>query len=139
MNMKKEASFGIIPLRKVNSVWEVLLVQPHQGWWGIPKGHADANETDKQAAERELYEETGLSVAKYLSDEPLREHYQFFIGRQKVDKIVTYYLAEVQGEVFLQAEELKNYQWVALSEAAFFATYKETQNILNKASKWVNL
>lgn len=135
--MKKEASFGIIPLRKHQSQWEVLLVQPHQGWWGIPKGHADANETAKQAAERELFEETGLTVANYLSDEPLKEQYQFFLGRQKIYKTVTYYLAEIKGEVILQAEELKGFKWVPLSNAVAYATYKETQAILEKAKEWV--
>lgn len=134
--MKKEASFGIIPLRKHRARWEVLLVQPHQGWWGIPKGHADANETDKEAAERELFEETGLTVANYLADVPLQENYQFFLGRQKIYKTVTYYLAEVKGEVILQAEELKGFKWVPLSSAATYATYKETQTILNKAKEW---
>jgi 8-oxo-dGTP diphosphatase len=44
----------------------VLLIQratdPHAGKWSIPGGHVEAGETLADAVERELREETGLSV-----------------------------------------------------------------------------
>ncbi|MEU1668563.1 NUDIX hydrolase [Streptomyces sparsogenes] len=44
----------------------VLLIQrdwpPHQGEWALPGGHADKGETSRQAAARELPEETGVYV-----------------------------------------------------------------------------
>ena len=61
--MKKEFSFGIVPLQCVNEQWQVLLVQHQAGHWAFPKGHAEIGEEPKQTAERELLEETGL-VAK---------------------------------------------------------------------------
>ncbi len=43
---------------------KILLVQEahgtHQGRWGLPKGHVEANESPEAAALRELKEETGL-------------------------------------------------------------------------------
>ncbi|KAF3361471.1 Bis(5'-nucleosyl)-tetraphosphatase [asymmetrical] [Chlamydiales bacterium STE3] len=136
--MKKEASFGIVPLKRKDSSWEVLLVQPHQGWWGIPKGHPNAGESEKQTAERELFEETGLKVVKYLADEPLKEKYKFFMGKQLISKTVTYFLAEVEGTVVLQEQELKDYKWIDLKKASSVATYKETQAVLNKMQEWIN-
>lgn len=45
---------------------EVLLVRrskpPHAGVWAIPGGAIDLGETIEQAAEREVFEETGVSV-----------------------------------------------------------------------------
>lgn len=136
--MQKETSYGIIPLQKKNNKWEVLLVQPHQGWWGIPKGHADPGETEQEAAERELNEETGLHVAKYLRQEPILERYRFFLRKQFIDKTVIYFLAEVTGHVTLQAEELKSSQWLPLEQAIDLATYKETKRVLQLTSDFLS-
>ena len=42
---------------------KILLVQeaggPHQGKWGLPKGHVDPGESPEHAALRELHEEAG--------------------------------------------------------------------------------
>jgi 8-oxo-dGTP diphosphatase len=44
----------------------VLLIQrrwdPHAGAWALPGGHVDRGETARQAAVRELLEETGIAV-----------------------------------------------------------------------------
>ena len=48
------------------TVPQVLLIQrknpPYQNMWALPGGFLDQNETFEQAAERELKEETGLSM-----------------------------------------------------------------------------
>lgn len=49
---------------------EVLLVQrgiePFLGWWAIPAGYQDADESPACAAEREILEETGIEVEALL-------------------------------------------------------------------------
>lgn len=132
---KNEESFGIIPLKRFRNQWKLLLVQPHKGWWGIPKGHPDRDENAKEAAVRELFEETGLEIVRYLIDAPLKENYHFYSGKVLIHKTVTYFIAEVQGEVVLQEEELKGFKWVPLSKASEFATYDETKIVLNKTKE----
>ncbi|WP_281953856.1 NUDIX hydrolase [Pseudophaeobacter arcticus] len=43
---------------------QVILIQrktpPNAGWWGFPGGHVELCETAMQAAQRELFEETGV-------------------------------------------------------------------------------
>ena len=45
---------------------EILLIQDSKQRWTIPKGHIEEGETARQAAEREICEETGLVQMKVL-------------------------------------------------------------------------
>lgn len=45
---------------------EILLIADSKGRWTIPKGHIEEGETARQAAEREIREETGLQEMKVL-------------------------------------------------------------------------
>ena len=47
-------------------VVEILLIQDSKQRWTIPKGHIEEGETARQAAEREIKEETGLQEMKVL-------------------------------------------------------------------------
>ena len=61
--------FKLISARqKTPAVWKVLLIcraeDPFRGCWALPGGHLEPGETFLQAAERELTEETSLTVAQ---------------------------------------------------------------------------
>lgn len=114
--MRQEISYGIIPIRHGSHGWEILMVQLHAGHWGFPKGHPEKGEQPFAAATRELLEETGLTVAKVITDTPFKEEYSFFSNGQKVTKRVLYFLAEVIGKPCMQSAELKALQWIPLSK-----------------------
>ena len=133
--MRIDTSYGIIPLRKREGDWEVFLVQLHQGHWGFPKGHADSpKEKPKEAACRELLEETGLRVEKYLSELSLQETYMFMFQKELIKKTVHYFLAEVIGEIYLQAEEIADGKWVSVAKASDHLTFSEGKKMLQKVS-----
>lgn len=137
--MRSEQSYGIIPLRLCNKIWEVLLIQHHSGHWSFPKGHAEAMELPLQAAERELKEETGLSIQHLLSTDALIEHYHFFRRGERVEKAVSYFPAIVTGEIVIQQIEIKSTQWVNLSEAPKHVTFKEAQNLCNQVEQFLKI
>jgi 8-oxo-dGTP pyrophosphatase MutT (NUDIX family) len=121
----QEQSFGVIPLKQENGIWQVLVIL-HQGsrHWAFPKGRGNPGETPLESAKRELKEETGLDVEKLLSDQPLTEQYHFYRKHESVVKTVQYFPAVVKGEVKLQEEEIKDAKWVPLKEAARHLTFK---------------
>lgn len=131
--MPNEECFGIIPVRHKGTEWEVLLVKHNKGHWSFPKGHPSPNETPFQIAERELLEETGLSVVKFLHREPFIESYTYEKEGTTMEKMVSYFLAEVSKNVHLLDKELCGYQWTSFDEAYNQITFDQARRICSKA------
>lgn len=135
----KDESFGIIPVHKINKEWEVLLVQHRLGHWTFPKGHSEPGETFHQAAERELVEETGLIVTRYLSEQPFCEEYNFLSQTgESIQKKVLYFIAEVTGQIQLQVAEVVQYQWVPLAGAIEVMTFREGKKLCSQVVQWMS-
>lgn len=116
----------------------VLLVRHRQGHWSFPKGHPEIGETPFETAERELREETGLSVRTLLSAEPLTERYTFSINGVSVAKTVSYYLAEVAGDVSVQEDEISSYSWDSIETAMTRITFSEARRLLSQVKQFLN-
>lgn len=139
MPHQQEQSFGIVPLEEVQGKWRVFLVQHRTALhWGFPKGHANDGETDKDAAIRELLEETGLKVGRFLTQSPIVESYQCEKHEQTVDKTVSYYPAIVQGIAVLQYEEIAMGKWFSLEEASSQITFEESRRVLKEVVEILN-
>lgn len=135
--MRKENSYGVVPLRIQQKDWQVLLVQHHAGYWAFPKGHPERGETPRQAAERELGEETGLIIQRFLPSDPVTESYVFTFHEQRISKTVQYFLALVKGDVVIQEREIKASQWLTLPEAFDQMTFKEGKRICLQVSEFL--
>ena len=81
-------------------------------------------------AVRELKEETNLELVRYLQPEPFTEQYQFLAKGSRIFKQVSYFIAEVTGEVKLQKQEIEDGKWVAFPEALDQVTHAEGKAIL---------
>ena len=130
MAIIEEHSFGVIPLKKENDVWMVLVIL-HQGGkhWAFPKGHGNSGESPLESAIRELYEETGLEIERLLKDLPLTEKYKFHRKRDVIWKYVAYFPAVVKGTLLLQQAEISDAKWVPLEDAVKYLTYKEARQM----------
>ena len=136
MTTKNEESFGVVPFSKASGRWEVFLIQHQRGrHWGFPKGHPEAGETPKQSALRELKEETNLDVIRFFQEEPFEEQYTFTAEGRRINKKVSYFVAEVGGTVILQEKEIQSGIWVPFPEAIKKVTHQEGKKILLQVEK----
>jgi 8-oxo-dGTP pyrophosphatase MutT (NUDIX family) len=116
-----EISAGGFVVSKTDSTLVALMARFNRGGkleWCIPKGHLEPNETNEQAALREVFEETGLSaeITDYLGD----VSYTFNQKGKNVSKTVHVYLMnQVSGELTMEHDpnhEASELAWVKLSE-----------------------
>jgi len=108
-----EKSCGVLPYRIVNGQQEFLLVfETFSQRWSLPKGHTEAGETDIQTAQRELYEETGLTAKLDTSRCASTEYPISSFARKEV----IFYLGEVAGVPKVREGEIDKYKWVTAEE-----------------------
>jgi len=126
---------GVIPWRTGTSGREYLLVQHHAGHWGFPKGHPEEGESDREAALRELREETGLSQITLSEGVVLEEQYVATVfAKGRVRKTVRYYLGEVlSGRVQIQDAELQNALWGEYTATQDRLSFEEGRRLLAEA------
>lgn len=133
-----EFSYGIVPLKREGNKWMVLLIHHSSAhFWGFPKGHAEKGELPRDAAIRELKEETNLDVVQFFSDSMIEERYHFTFRGKLINKTVGYFIAEVGGDLLLQDEEVSGSKWVPLNEAADHLTYDTDKAVLSTAKKHI--
>ena len=109
---------------------KILLVKPTNArWWksyGIPKGHVEEGESTIDAAIREVKEEVGIEIPKFMIGE---EHELFYMRKEKRWKRIAYFYvlisdlsdigleSEILPKEMLQLEEVEWAGFVPFEEA----------------------
>lgn len=142
MEIVKDFSCGLIPLRKEGEEWKVFLINqiPRQGnlFWTFPKGHPEQNETHKETALRELQEETGIIPDSFFTEKTFCQRYTFMHEGQHIEKEVIYYLGVVSSEEYtVQAGEVKEAGWFTFSEAQQQVTHDIARTLLREVHEYV--
>lgn len=133
-----ERSYGVIPACIKQDGMYILLVLHKKGHIGFPKGHSEKNETAYQAAARELYEETGLSISKQLTDRVFTERYSYKKDSRLIPKQVDYFLCLVKGDVNIQEEEIEDFYWVPVLDLRHKITFKEGKKLIDELNEFLN-
>jgi 8-oxo-dGTP pyrophosphatase MutT (NUDIX family) len=107
-------------------------------YWEFPKGLVATEESEENAAVREVREETGLSIQLVPG---FRESIQYFYRRGRggplVKKQVVYFLGETEELGFKTSWEHQEARWVTFGEALELIDYKNAREILVKANEIV--
>ncbi len=133
----KEVSAGIISVRFTSGRRSYLLLKhANGGHWSFSKGHLEEGEEAKDAALRELREETGLEVKKFFPGFEEETSYTYEREGLSVAKTVIYYLGRVSMDsaVKLSSEHF-SYRWLNYREARELLTYENDRELLDKAEE----
>ncbi len=133
--MPTEKSCGAIVFTEQNGIPLFLLVRERAGHYSFPKGHMEGSETEMQTAQREIREETGLTV-------------DFLEGFRRVDaflqrengrwKEVVYFLARYEGQTPVRQEgELTGWALLPFEEAIARFQFDSQKRILREAQDFL--
>jgi 8-oxo-dGTP pyrophosphatase MutT (NUDIX family) len=112
----------IVPKRRGNQGGTVL---------GLPKGHPDGDETEVEAAIREVREETGLVAEPVARLGEIR--YSYERKGRAIDKRVVFYLLEYRSGELDHDHEIEQVQWMPLQEALHALTYSGEREMVARA------
>lgn len=128
---KKTKTAGVILTRKVGKEKEFFFVQCYHNLFSFPKGTVEHGETFKQAASRELMEETGI-----IDNLCRCKEFRHSIG----DKMITFFLLEVDSNVQpfppQDTPEITSWGWVKENKIDSLSINQITKNILKMYYKY---
>ena len=133
--MKKEKSCGAAVYKYENGKRLYLLEHMVQGHVSLPKGHVEQNETETETAEREIREETNLTVKL---DTNFRKVITFS-PYENIIKDVVFFVAEcIGGEMKNQECEVNRLEWADFETAVQKVTYATDKSVLIRAEDYLN-
>ena len=121
-----EAAGGVVWKVTSKGVLKVLLVhRPRYDDWSFPKGKLDPGEGHREAAIREVQEETGFRCR--TGGELPEARYEDRKGRPK--RVRYWSMEPIDGE-FVPNDEVDELRWLALHEARDVLSYSHDRRVL---------
>jgi 8-oxo-dGTP pyrophosphatase MutT (NUDIX family) len=138
--MNKDFSAGaVIFKRKGPDILFLVVYSNRNRTWGFPKGHIEKGETEKNAALREIKEETGLDNLRFIEGFTEKIMYETISKRppfegQEIEKYVTYFLCETKGQdIIVDNREITDYKFLPLKEAGRLVRFPNLERVLRRA------
>lgn len=126
-----ERSAGGVVVRALAGDWHALLIRDPYGKWSLPKGHIEGGETLREAAVREVEEETGIRP-EVVGPRIGTVDWVFRNGDETIHKYCTFFLMRSRmGEAVPRSEEgITACVWLPVRDAAFRVAYADTREVV---------
>ncbi len=112
-----------------------LIICMNLGHCGLPKGHIEKFETERETAIREVREETGVDI---VLDPDFRKSVVYSLTSRTTKESV-YFLGRFDGDtVKIQESEVSSYKLCSYEEARRHITYENDRTILDAAEVLLN-
>ena len=136
--MKIEKSCGAGVFTREGGTIKFVIIRSLEGFYGYPKGHMEAGESEEQTALREIREETGLDVSLLEGFRTEDAHALVREGRPDVTKQIVYFLAEYTGQVLRAQEgEVTEIRLMTYEEAMAAFQFESSRRILREADAYI--
>ena len=134
-----ERSAGGVVVRPLGGSWHVLLIKDPYGKWSLPKGHMEGGESMREAAAREVEEETGIRP-DLVGPKIDTVDWTFMHGDDRVHKYCTFFLMRSRaGDAAPQHEEgISDCAWLPLPDAAARIVYDDTRAVVLRATEMIS-
>lgn len=136
--MNYEYSAGIVPYYKQGKTIHYLLLHYESGHWDFPKGHIEKDESKIEAAQRELYEETGIQGCTLIANFEYSFEYFFrYAGNpQPIKKTVYFFIGKVRNKEVTLSHEHRGFIWLPYTKAVKQLTYSNAQELLSAVHRY---
>lgn len=131
--MVDERSAGAVLYNVTGAEPEYLLLHYTAGHWDFPKGNIEAGESEKEAAIREIREETGITDVEFVDGFLHTVSYRYRKGRRLVHKEVVFFLASTKTSSVTISHEHVGYAWKKYDDAMKQLTFRNAKNLLAAA------
>lgn len=133
-----ESSAGMVLYRRTETENLFLLLKYPAGHWDFVKGHVESGETSREAAIRELYEETGIDDAVFVNGFRRRIKYTYRYGGRTRFKRVVFFLARTSTEKVRISEEHQTYMWCSYARSLNQVTFRNARYVLGSARRFMD-
>ncbi len=135
---QEEWSAGVILYRRGRQGREYLLLRYEEGHWGFPKGRIEREENLKEAACRELREETRIGPVRLIPGFQGLIEYGLERDGKPTSKRVIYFLGETDQEAVCLSSEHTAYAWLGYQEALARLTFENSRLLLRQAEEFLS-
>lgn len=133
--MIREKSCGAVVYTEIGGERNYLIVRMKNGHYGMPKGHVEPGESEKQTAEREILEETGLKVSV---DTGFRKGVMYKPYDGCLKDVIFFVAHSDSVETVAQESEIRSIRWLDYDGAMDTLTYENDKDVLRHARMYID-
>ena len=135
--MGQEKSCGAVVFKRGKEGIKYLILHYEAKHWDFPKGKLELNETEEEAAKREIKEETGIDDVQFAEGFKQKISYFYRKNDEVIHKEVVVFLAETKTEEVKLSFEHIGYVWMGYENAYKKLTFNNSKEVLKKADEFL--